>query len=84
MNLSNVKNYGFISRKKVSKLQSLTKYTIISGENPYSFFILECLSNKVKIIVKKGMINKFTFSKKNFIKINFNSLNDINKIKKIR
>ena len=83
LNLPSVKNYGIISNKKILNLQSQSKYTIMSGENPYSFFILECLSNKVKIIVKKGMINKFTFSKKNFIKLNFNSLNDINKIKKI-
>ena len=56
----------------------------MSGENPYSFFILECLSNKVKVIVRKDLIKKFTLSKKNFIKLNFDSLNDINKIKKIR
>ena len=82
LNLPLVKNCGYISNNKILNLQSQSKYTIMSGENPYSFFILECLSNKVKVIVKKNMIKKFIFSKKNFIELNFSSLNDIKKIKK--
>jgi len=82
LNLPLVNNCGYISNNKILNLQSQSKYTIMSGENPYSFFILECLSNRVKVIVKKNMIKKFIFSKKNFIELNFNSLNDIKKIKK--
>ncbi len=84
LNFPSVKNYGYISNEKILNLQSQSKYTIMSDENPYSFFILECLSNKVKVIVRKDLIKKFTFSKKNFIKLNFDSLNDINKIKKTK
>ena len=83
LDFPSIKNYGFISNEKILNLQSLSKYTIMSGENPYSFFILECLSNKVKVIIKKDMMTKFIFlKKKNFIKLNFNSLNDIKKLKK--
>ena len=81
LNLHNVKNCGFISNNKLSNLQSLAKYTIISGENPYSFFILECLSNHVKIIIEKNMTKKLTLLKKNFIELNYKSLNSINKLK---
>ncbi len=81
LNLPYVKNCGFVSNNKLSNLQSLTKYTIISGENPYSFFILECLSNHVKIVIKKNMIKKLALPKKNFIELNYNSLNSIQKLK---
>ena len=62
LNLPYVKNCGFVSNNKLSNLQSLTKYTIISGENPYSFFILECLSNHVKIVIKKKYDQKVSFA----------------------
>ena len=80
LNLPNVKNYGFISSNKLSKLQSLTKYTIMSGENPYSFFILECLSNHAKIIIEKDKTKKLALPKKNYIELDFNSLNSIKKL----
>ena len=78
---SSVKNFGFLNNRKVNYLQSQAKYTISSGENPYSFFNLECLFNDVKIIIEKGTKKKITFFKKNFIEIDFNSLNDISKLK---
>ena len=81
LNLPHVKNCGFVSNNQLSNLQSLTKYTIISGENPYSFFILECLSNHVKIVIKKNMIKKLALPKKDFIELNYNSLNSIQKLK---
>ena len=81
LNIPSVKNYGMVSNKKVSKLQSIAKYTIISGENPYSFFILESLSNNMKIIINKNDKDKLEFNKKNFIKINFNETKDLKKLK---
>ena len=81
LNYSSVKNFGFINNKKVNFLQSQAKYTVSSGENLYSFFILECLFNGVKIIIEKGTKKKITYFKQNFIKIDFNSLNDISKLK---
>ena len=80
LNLPNVKNCGFISSNKLSKLQSLTKYTIMSGENPYSFFILECLTNHVKIITEKDKTKKLALPKKNCIELDYNSLNSIKKL----
>ena len=68
--------------KKVNSLQSKAKYTIASDENLYSFFILECLSNHVKII-KKKKIKKEKYYLKKFIELDFNSLNSIKKLKKL-
>ncbi len=82
LGLANVKNCGMLTNKKISKLQSQAKYTIISGENPYSFFILECMSHHIKIIVEKKMKKRITMFKKNFIELNFDSLNSIRKLKK--
>ena len=81
LNFPNIKNYGFISSNKLSNLQSLAKYTIISHENPYSFFILECLSNDVKIIVKQDMKRKIILPKKNLIKLDYDSFNSIKKLR---
>ena len=81
LNLPMVKNCGFVKNNKVLKLQSISKYTILSQENPYSFFLLECLSNHVKIVIEKNMKKKLEFTKKKIIKLDFNSLNSIKKLK---
>ena len=84
LNIPKVKNYGNISNKKVSKLQSISKYTIASGENLYSFFIIECLSNNVQVLLDSNYKKKIVFFKKQFIKINYGSLNNFKKLRKIR
>jgi hypothetical protein len=68
LNIKNVINHGKLSNKKVQKLQSRSKYTIASGENFYSLFILECISNHVKIIVNESDYKKIDFYKEKFIK----------------
>ncbi len=84
LNIPNVKNYGRISNKKVYKLQSISKYTVASGENLYSFFIIECLSNNVQVLLDSNYKKKIVFFKKQFIKINYGSLNDLKKLRKIK
>ena len=81
LNIPSVKNYGFLSNKKINYLQSKSRYTIASNENLYTFFVLECLSNNVKILVKKGMRKKINLFKKKFIELDFNSSNIIKKLK---
>ncbi len=83
LNIPSIKNYGYLTNKKVNSLQSKAKYTIASDENLYSFFILECLSNHVKIITKKKNKKRKILFKKKFIELDFNSLNSIKKLKKI-
>ena len=83
LNLPNIKNHGFVSSKKVNELQSLTKYTIASGENLYSFFIIECLSNNMRVLVEKKDKLIIKVHKQKFIKLDFNNKKDFKKIKKI-
>ena len=83
LNYPGVKNYGNISNRKVLYLQSISKYTIASGENLYSFFVLECLSNNVKIIIDKLQNSKIKFLKKNFIGLYYNSKNILKNLKKL-
>ena len=83
LNYLHVKNYGKISNKKVLKLQSLANYTLATGENFYSFFIIECISNSVKIVTSKNKINKYKFFKGKFVEINYDKMTDIKKLKKL-
>ena len=83
LNISKVKNLGIVSAKKVSKLQSIAKYTIASGENLYSFFIIECLANNVQVIINNHYKNKTKFYKNKFVKINYEKLNNLKKLKRV-
>tara|TARA_Y100000389_G_scaffold196534_1_gene229618 strand:+ start:429 stop:1304 length:876 start_codon:yes stop_codon:yes gene_type:complete len=80
LNIPLVKNFGKLPNKKVFKLQASAKYTIASGENIYSIFIMECLSNNVKVIVNKKQYNTIKFFKKKFIKIDYKKFKNFKKI----
>lgn len=73
LNINGVKNHGTITNKKVLKLLENTKYSIVSNENLYSFFTIDCINNGVKILVNYKIFNSIKYFKKNFIKYNFNS-----------
>lgn len=70
LKIKGVKNLGYVSKKRLHKIQSFSKYTLCSKENIYSLFILECISNHVKIIIEKKLIKEVKFLKKWFIPIN--------------
>ena len=53
LNLKSIKNIGYVNNNLVNYLQSQSRFTIASGENIYSLFILECLSNDVKSLDAK-------------------------------
>ena len=59
----------------VNKLQSRAKFTITTGENIYSIFTIECLSNGVKILINKKYNKQINFLKKRFILTDFNKIN---------
>ena len=71
LDIPDIINHGKLPNKEVNKLMSKSKYTIASGENFYSLFILECISNNVKIIINKNDYKKIFFYKKNFVKDKF-------------
>ena len=69
LNISGINNLGYISKKKVLILQSKSKYSLCSGENIYSLFVLECISNHVKILIDEEKIKQIKFFKKYFINL---------------
>tara|TARA_B100000767_G_C19765587_1_gene537333 strand:- start:1981 stop:2868 length:888 start_codon:yes stop_codon:yes gene_type:complete len=84
LNIKNIKNHGYLKNKDVQKLQSRTKFTIASGENIYSIFTVECLTNGVKILIDKKYYNQAKFLKKEFIITNFKENKNVLKLKKIK
>ena len=78
LKIPGVKNLGYLSRKNLKKILIKSKYAILSNENIFSFFAIECLNSNVKLIVT----NKINEIDKN-IKQRFVYLNP-NKIKKLK
>tara|TARA_Y100001960_G_scaffold333610_1_gene439675 strand:+ start:6486 stop:7445 length:960 start_codon:yes stop_codon:yes gene_type:complete len=61
----NIYNHGYISYKKAFNLISSSKYAVAGSENLFSFFLLDCLRNKLIVFYNK----KFHLNK-NIIKTN--------------
>ena len=70
LNIKKVVNLGYINKKKLDFFQSKSKYSLCSGENIYSFFVVECITNHVKIIIDKDKMKKVKILKKFFISMN--------------
>ena len=72
-NLKNtyVKNHGYLNNNKINNLLSKTYFSLISNENPYSLFTIECLNNNVKILADLYQKNKIKYLKKQFIFLDF-------------
>ena len=75
LNIDGVKNLGYVKRLKLNDLQSKSKFTIVSSENIYSLFTLECIKNNVKVLINSKKDVKFF--NKDFIKININNYNKL-------
>ena len=83
LNIFGVKNLGYVRNKRLQKLQASSKYTICSEENTYSLFILECISNHVKVLINSKDKKNVKFLKNNFLFLNFSKKGEIKKIYKI-
>lgn len=78
----NVKNYINIPRSNLLKILDKVRYTLVSDENFYNLFSIDCLSCHVKIFANNIIkpVNNF-FCNKFFIFLNF--VNSQNVIKKM-
>lgn len=78
-------NKGYIDKKKLFEILQRTKYSIISGENNYSLFSLDCLSNGVHVFYNKQN-SSLKNLRKNMTPLNYNKQDLILKIliKKIK
>lgn len=75
LDLKGLKNLGYLNKKKLTNFQSRSKYTICSSENIYSLFVIECITNHVKILINKDHMQQIKFLKKFFISLNKSKLN---------
>lgn len=79
MNLKGLKNYGYISHSKVLELLNKSKYSVVSNENIFSFFAIDCINNGVKLLIDSKSFYKIKNYKNNFIKYDFKK-NNLNKL----
>ena len=84
INIKKVINHNFMSFKDKNLLLKKSMFAINSGDNFYSFFLLDCISNHVKIFYdSKSKPHEFLVNKKQLIPIDFNnSEKSYKKIKK--
>ena len=73
--------FHFFSRNIASP--KLKNFIFLFIANLYSFFIIECLSNHVKVILEKEYRFNTKAFKDKFIKINFKNLKGFDKLKRI-
>ena len=74
LNIKKIKNYGYVTNKYANSLLSCSKFIINSQENFYTLFLIEALSNKVKILTDNNYKN-FINKSNNKIFINLKSQN---------
>ena len=74
LNIKKIKNHGYITNKQTNFLLSCSKFIINSQENFYTLFLIEALSNKVKVLTDNNYKN-FINKSNNKIFINLKSQN---------
>lgn len=81
---NNVKNYGFVNKKKAIKLIKKSKLAFASSENILSLFVVDAYNCKTGIIFDKNMKNLNTIiSKKIFLPLDLTDLDKgVEEIKK--
>jgi hypothetical protein len=73
-NEPNIENYENVDRNKLLPLLDRTKYSVMSGENFYSLFFLDCISaNVFTFFNKKLKPNKVFFKNSSLQSLNYNS-----------
>ena len=75
LNIKKIINLGYVNKKRLNILQSRSKYTLCSGENIYSLFVIECITNHVKILINKDSMKKIKNFKKFFVTLDKLNLN---------
>jgi len=66
-----VKNHGYLNNNKINNLLSKSYFSLISNENPYTLFTIECFNNNVIILADLTHKNKIKYFKKKFIFLDF-------------
>jgi hypothetical protein len=67
-----VQNHGYLNNNEINNLLSKTYFSLISNENPYTLFTIECLNNNVIILADLSQKNKIKYFRKQFMFLDFN------------
>ena len=70
INNKQITNMGKVNKKKLCNILQNTRYSFLSGENIYSFFALDCLSNGVHVFHNISN-NPLSCLKKNMTPVNY-------------
>ena len=70
LEIKGVKNYGFVKKEKLYRILSESKFSILSGENIFSLFTIECINHNIQILVDKKFGYKINYYKKFFLFLN--------------
>lgn len=84
LRIPGVINKGYISNKSIQNLQLKTKFTVSSGENLYTLFVIECIENGVKVLINHNKKKEIKYFKNKFRVINFNNNYSIKHLKKLK
>jgi hypothetical protein len=71
---TNVTNFGYINRDLALKVIGKSKYTILSKENLFSYFMQDCLSKQLVIFYNKTYTKFISELNKNIYPSNYNNL----------
>ncbi len=74
LNKKRIKNFGYVNRAKAKKIISVSKYSIASAENLYSFFVQDCLSNGLTVFYNKIFKKYCSFFQNQLISISYSNL----------
>lgn len=77
LKIPGVKNLGYLNRKKLKQLLLKSKYAILSNENMYSFFAIECLNSNMKLITNNSLNHIDKKLKEKFIYFNPKKINKL-------
>lgn len=74
LEIPNIKNLGYLNRKNLNKILMKSKYAILSNENIFSFFAIECLNSNMKLITTNKIDQVEKRIRRRFIYLNPNKL----------
>ena len=84
LNIFGVQNFGVIGSKFALKLISKSKVAINSGENFYTFFLMDCIKSKTIIVCdKQSAPNQFKKNKLIYLLSYNKRMHSFNALRKI-
>ena len=67
LEIKGVKNYGFVKKEKLYRILAKSKFSVLSGENIFSLFTIDCINHNIRILVDKDFGYEVNYYKKFFL-----------------